>query len=64
MAYQTISQRRYKRRTASAWAAQQHHMACAGMALLWLLGAAGALVVLAGSIAGGAWLAMLLGIGV
>lgn len=60
--YRTITKRRYQRRTAAAWAAQQHHMARVGMACLWVLGAACLLGAALASVAGGAWVAVLLGI--
>ena len=63
MAHYRTAQRRYQRRTATAWAAQQHHMARAGMACLWVLGAASLLGLALGSVAGGAYVAVLLGVG-
>lgn len=63
MAYRSIAQRRYQRRTAAQWQSSQYRMAQAGIAALWLLGSAGALAVLLGSIAGGAWLAVQFGVG-
>jgi len=52
--FTTRTQRHYQRRTAAAWAAQQHHMARAGMACLWLLGAGLALGLALGSVGAGA----------
>lgn len=55
------TKRHYQRRTAAAWAQQQHQMARAAMAALWVIGAASLLGLALGSVAGGAWLAVQFG---
>ncbi len=58
--YRTQAQCLYQRRTSNAWAAQQHRMARACMAALWLLGAAFMLGMALASLGAGAALYVVL----
>ncbi len=60
MAYLTLTQRHYQRRTAAAWAAHQQAMARAAMAATWLLGAAFLLGMALASLGAGAALYVVL----